>query len=387
MDQHGSQEAPITLSSDDEISPSRSNAGEEGKQAVASSSTSRIHSKASSKPIADRVSTSSTLDRFFRNRLDTIGGGTGEPSTDRSRQPLGVKPIRQRIAIGEGRGSAITAASIAADVTNSGSGSSRAAVARASTSTVGSSTVRGIPDPNRIGDTLHLERVGANGIWRAATVGGSAAESGGSSAVQQSGGGRFAVVSSGSGSKRSGDSGSRLSSKRGRTHRGSKEGTKKIAETGKSVDKSDKGFRCQGKVFSLTYPQCEVDRKVFADAFRAKHYPSTMRSAREQHADGNHHIHLCVGYTKVKNVQSETHFDIDIDGKTYHPNIQKTKDVVAWNKYISKDGDYEDDIAGFNVLDYELGKRKNAYHDHKFTLEFLANERTKPVQYLSLIHI
>lgn len=147
-------------------------------------------------------------------------------------------------------------------------------------------------------------------------------------------------------------------------------------------DKSKKGFRVQGKQFSLTYPQCEVSRAEFHLAFQKEFAPQDIRTAREQHEDKiHHHIHIYAAWDKKKNITSPRHFDVTVNGKLYHPNIQKTKDVNAWLQYISKEGDYEDSMGEFNILAHPLGKRKAMADDYNYTMQIVRKARDKEIEW------
>lgn len=144
-------------------------------------------------------------------------------------------------------------------------------------------------------------------------------------------------------------------------------------------------FRVCAKQFALTYPQCPVDRAVFDPAFRLKFRPHQLASAREQHQDGSFHLHLYVEYASRRDVRSARHFDVVIDGQTYHPNIQRVKNRQAWLDYISKGGDHGvGQLTGdleFDPLSQPLGKRKSAYQDYLWSRQFAMRRGLKPVAF------
>lgn len=141
------------------------------------------------------------------------------------------------------------------------------------------------------------------------------------------------------------------------------------------------GFRVQGKKFALTYPQCEVPRAEFHSKLIEMFTPEMLRTARESHKDGAHHIHVHIQFSQRKDVQSERYFDVEIGGKVYHPNIKKAHDVVGWLAYISKDGDYEDSMGEFNIDAVELGKKKQFYEDHHWAINMKARMNRKDIQW------
>lgn len=58
--------------------------------------------------------------------------------------------------------------------------------------------------------------------------------------------------------------------------------------------------------------------------------------AREQHKDGNSHIHCWLRLEKKINITNNRLFDLD----GYHPNIQGVKSNQAVIKYVTKENDY-----------------------------------------------
>lgn len=168
-------------------------------------------------------------------------------------------------------------------------------------------------------------------------------------------------------------------------------------------------FRLQGKKFSITYPQCEIGRAEFHAAFQAAFHPDSLRTAREQHKgpDGlpgpDHHLHVFAEWNTKRNIKSARHFDlsfvvrtgaagddvpaaaaasaVEVQSQVYHPNIKKCWDVAGWLRYISKDGDYEDSLGSFQILEHPIGKRQAIFNDHRFTQEFLRAEQDKHIQW------
>jgi len=142
-------------------------------------------------------------------------------------------------------------------------------------------------------------------------------------------------------------------------------------------------FRIKAKQFALTYPQCPVDRATFDAAFRLKFSPREFASAREEHADGSHHLHLFVAFDRPVDVQSARYFDMAIDAVVYHPNTQRCKNRAAWLEYISKGDDHgvlSGDV-GFDPLREPLGKRKSLWQDYQWSQDFAATRALKPVSY------
>lgn len=152
---------------------------------------------------------------------------------------------------------------------------------------------------------------------------------------------------------------------------------------GGGVGHAAKAFRLQCKRFSLTYPRCGVERETFERAFRLQHSGfSTCVCAKERHKDGGFHFHVFLEYEHKKDVQSAAHFDLQIEGDSFHPNIQKTKNKKAWLKYIAKEGDHGAiEMPAFDPRDYEVGKKKASYLDLEWEREFLIRKHQQDIAY------
>lgn len=133
----------------------------------------------------------------------------------------------------------------------------------------------------------------------------------------------------------------------------------------------------RGKDFSVTFPRCEVERAVFDAAFISQHGPfAEYVSARELHSDGGHHLHLFLRYKSRKDLRSARALDVAIDGRTFHPNIQKCRCRDDWLMYLSKESDHGDWLPSslsresFDPLSAELGRRKSMFTDHQWSEQF-----------------
>ena len=66
----------------------------------------------------------------------------------------------------------------------------------------------------------------------------------------------------------------------------------------------------------------------------------------ELHEDGGDHLHVAIGYARKRDVSNATYYDlsgpVDVNGssKTYHPNIQASRNKLDVIKYVKKDGDF-----------------------------------------------
>lgn len=156
--------------------------------------------------------------------------------------------------------------------------------------------------------------------------------------------------------------------------------------TGKRKRRKGRGtFRIQAKLFSITYPRCNIERTVFDPLFTSKFKPAEFASAREPHEDGGYHLHVYVAFSKRTDVQSARYFDVAVDGVTYHPNVQRCKSKESWLRYISKGSDHGvGDIgggAGYDPLSAKLGKRKSNYLDHLWSEQWKQLKSFGPVAY------
>lgn len=91
-----------------------------------------------------------------------------------------------------------------------------------------------------------------------------------------------------------------------------------------------------GKRFFLTYPRCDRLPHELVSFLGDKGELAYYVCARELHADGYPHLHVCVAY---KNVQRHDVRWFDFDG--HHPN--NAGDIRNWNacrEYVKKGGDF-----------------------------------------------
>lgn len=108
--------------------------------------------------------------------------------------------------------------------------------------------------------------------------------------------------------------------------------------------KKNDNFKYNAKSIFLTYAQCPVPKDVILEHLKSRARPVTNQLikaciGREQHEDGNHHLHVCAWYTKPLQFRGATHMDIEYQGKTYHPNV-KNKQIGNKKKalqYCSKE--------------------------------------------------
>jgi len=94
-------------------------------------------------------------------------------------------------------------------------------------------------------------------------------------------------------------------------------------------------FRVSAKNFSLTFPRCNATLERLQE-FLLSMKPNYLVVSQEEHEDGYPHLHAAIGFESKKNIKNMAHFDFD----NFHCNIQSTKNVKDWIKYIKKDGKF-----------------------------------------------
>ena len=103
----------------------------------------------------------------------------------------------------------------------------------------------------------------------------------------------------------------------------------------------------------LTYPQCPITKEDAMAAILTKDAaaPSAVKISwivvgHELHEDGGDHLHVAIGYARKRDISNATYYDLsgpfDANGssKTYHPNIQASRNKIDVIKYVKKDGDF-----------------------------------------------
>lgn len=106
-------------------------------------------------------------------------------------------------------------------------------------------------------------------------------------------------------------------------------------------------FRLRAKKILLTYPQVNVEENAeqFLDLFKRTFdriiIPKYAICCKETHADGNHHFHLYLESSETVSTKNERFFDITIEEKIYHPNVEVVK-KTPWKvvDYVKKEGVY-----------------------------------------------
>jgi len=91
-------------------------------------------------------------------------------------------------------------------------------------------------------------------------------------------------------------------------------------------------FRFNAKNAFITYPQCPLDPDRVGEFIQGLRPASYIHVVREQHQDGNYHLHCLVQWPDKFNFREPNRFDID----GYHPNIQPARDVASVEEYLAK---------------------------------------------------
>lgn len=103
----------------------------------------------------------------------------------------------------------------------------------------------------------------------------------------------------------------------------------------------------------LTYSQVQLDDVQFNDAFWGNAHIAGCDGfvlARESHADGGTHYHAIVCYHRTKRIRSHTAFDLIYNGESIHGNYQPIRRLQECYDYVTKDGNFVEDIDGIAGL-------------------------------------
>lgn len=109
----------------------------------------------------------------------------------------------------------------------------------------------------------------------------------------------------------------------------------------------------RGFSWFLTYPQVNIPEEDFHDAvWQNKHIAecSGFVIAREDHAIAGAHYHLLICWKRSKRIRSLSAFDLKHNGTTIHGNYQVVRNLRDVYKYVTKDGNYIEDISAVTGL-------------------------------------
>lgn len=160
--------------------------------------------------------------------------------------------------------------------------------------------------------------------------------------------------------------------------------------------------RVQWKGVALTYARCAFGREEFESELRRLFQPARIAVARELHKDGYPHLHVWLEYEKPIDMRKPWHFDVCVGDKRWHPNIARCYNAAGWLRYCSKGEDQSASAAaagmptndpraylasggGFNPLSLKLGKRKDAWNDHQFSLQWARSAIATPIPWPLII--
>jgi len=95
-------------------------------------------------------------------------------------------------------------------------------------------------------------------------------------------------------------------------------------------------FRLNSKKLFLTYPKCPLDRDVVLQLLQEKLNVDKYIIAREEHKDGDYHIHAVIELTVKCNIRLATYLDLKAGATTYHGNYKGCRNIYASVKYVTK---------------------------------------------------
>nr|WAE42215.1 MAG: replication associated protein [Cressdnaviricota sp.] len=111
-----------------------------------------------------------------------------------------------------------------------------------------------------------------------------------------------------------------------------------------------KKFRIQYQNISLTYPQCNMPVELMREQIKiiTGAYYGWDVLCEEDHEENNNdelkhcgvHRHVALALCKKPDWSSTTKFDLKWQEKIFHPNIQPSKNMPNWVKYVTKNGVY-----------------------------------------------
>ncbi|AGV02076.1 Rep [Cotton chlorotic spot virus] len=112
------------------------------------------------------------------------------------------------------------------------------------------------------------------------------------------------------------------------------------------MPRQPKELRVQSKNIFVTYPQCDIPKDEVLQMLQNLQWrvvkPTYIRVAREEHSDGNPHLHCLVQLSGKPNIKDVRFFDITHPRRSasFHPNVQPAKNSDAVKNYITKGGDF-----------------------------------------------
>lgn len=101
-------------------------------------------------------------------------------------------------------------------------------------------------------------------------------------------------------------------------------------------------FRCNARVFFLTYPRCDVPSGDALSLLRGLigQRLDFICVGHELHKDGGNHLHVVFSVKRKWDIRNQRKFDITTDTQQWHCNIQAARDHKSVYQYVTKAGDY-----------------------------------------------
>ena len=121
----------------------------------------------------------------------------------------------------------------------------------------------------------------------------------------------------------------------------------------------EENFYISQKTFFLTFPHCDLDKRVMFDYFLVKHKPEVLVVSREPHKNNSFHFHVWLEFDKRLTIRNSRYFDIN----EYHCNIGRIRNTIYNSrgnaiKYMTK-YDKNPLVFGCNISENkEKGIRK-----------------------------
>lgn len=141
------------------------------------------------------------------------------------------------------------------------------------------------------------------------------------------------------------------------------------------IPKDHKNKRIAYKNIFFTYSQCDISKNEMLSYFQNHTLLGKIDKyiiAEEEHKDGGKHIHALLCMEKAPDIKNMNAFDINVNGKIFHPNFQRAKSVNAVRTYCEKDGDYISNFDDKSKNDkfYEELKKYDTNDQLKILKEF-----------------
>jgi len=98
-------------------------------------------------------------------------------------------------------------------------------------------------------------------------------------------------------------------------------------------------FRAYAQQYLLTVPHCDAEPRVVLERAQSLAHFECAVVSREQHGDGDNHLHAVLRFTKRLDIRDPRFFDHLFGGS--HANVRAARSFEASVRYVCKDGDYQ----------------------------------------------